>query len=157
MTLPLSSPATTTQGHDVGTDARSCGEDEGRGSSRAPLLSGTPSVSRRVQDLHGVPHVLLVLRQGKRPKYRARQRGMHKRKRNVQEGFQAFLTDNIICPIKHITLFGRYACNPKRRVFTTGGTMCTDFAPIGVKRVVPPPLQASEEKPFISLSYRKCM
>jgi len=41
-------------------------------------------VSRRVQASHGVLHVVLVLRQGKRHEYSARQRGVQKGKRNVQ-------------------------------------------------------------------------
>jgi hypothetical protein len=48
MTLSLSSPAIPNQVQDVGTDARSFGEDEGRRSSRAHILSGTPHVYRRV-------------------------------------------------------------------------------------------------------------
>src|SRR5688500_8775768 len=84
MTLPLSSPAIPHQVHDVGTEARSGGEDERRGSSIAHLLSGTPHVCRRVQDSHGVPHALLFLRQGRRHEYSARQRCVHKRTRNVE-------------------------------------------------------------------------
>ena len=41
-------------------------------------------VSRRVQASHGVLHVVLVLRQGKRHEYSARQRGVQKGKWIVQ-------------------------------------------------------------------------
>ena len=76
------------------------------GWSRAHLLSGTSHVYRRVQDSHGIPHVLLVLRHRRRHEYSARQQGVHTR---------------VVC---------RRTLNPAQHRVTGGAPLAADF-PVG--------------------------